>query len=196
MASFASETVAYLLSTPVRLQNKDSARVIKVDTTAGNFIHWYGSTFRYTTLAMSAQSATTGQVLEFKLGEETYCVSIDYVTEIVDIGELTQVPNAPPYVEGVMDLRGRTTAIVDPKAVFGIDEGGEGKRIIVFDPAIIEDQNAAGWLVDEVYQVVQIDAEQVDRSPANDAGSIRGVVKREGENFVIWVDPAVVHSRG
>ncbi|MFC7075292.1 chemotaxis protein CheW [Haloarcula halophila] len=144
---------------------------------------------------MSAQSATTGQVLEFKLGDETYCVSIDYVTEIVDIGELTKVPNAPPHVEGVMDLRGRTTSIVNPKAVFGIDEAGEEKRIIVYDPEIVQTQSAAGWLVDEVYQVVQVSPEQVDRSPANDNGSIRGVVKRDDE-FVIWVDPAVVHAAG
>ncbi|MFC6975180.1 chemotaxis protein CheW [Halomicroarcula sp. GCM10025709] len=144
---------------------------------------------------MSAQSATTGQVLEFKLGDETYCVSIDYVTEIVDVGELTKVPNAPPHVEGVMDLRGRTTSIVNPKAVFGIDEDGAEKRIIVYDPEIVQTQSAAGWLVDEVYQVVQILPEQVDQSPANDNGSIRGVVKRDDE-FVIWVDPAVVHAAG
>ena len=143
---------------------------------------------------MSAQSATTGQVLEFRLGTETYSVSIDYVTEIVDVGELTKVPNAPPYVEGVMDLRGRTTSIVDPKAVFGLDEEGEGRRIIVFDPDIAEDQSAVGWLVDEVFQVVQVDPDQVDPSPADDTGAIRGVVKRD-EEFVIWVDPAVVHAR-
>ena len=143
---------------------------------------------------MSAQSTTTGQVLEFKLGEETYCVSIGYVTEIVDVGELTQVPNAPAHVEGVMDLRGRTTSIVDPKTVFGIHGDSDGKRIIVFDPEIVQDQGAAGWLVDEVHQVVQITPEQIDRSPANDSGSIRGVVKRDDE-FVIWVDPAVVHAQ-
>ena len=143
---------------------------------------------------MSAQTATTGQVLEFRLGTETYSVSIDYVTEIVDVGELTKVPSAPPYVEGVMDLRGRTTSIVDPKAVFGLDGDSDGNRIIVFDPGIVEDQSAVGWLVDEVYQVVQIDPEQVDQSPANDTGSIRGVIKRDDE-FVIWVDPAVVHAQ-
>jgi purine-binding chemotaxis protein CheW len=144
---------------------------------------------------MSAQSGTTGQVLEFKLGTETYSVSIDYVTEIVDVGELTKVPNAPSYVEGVMDLRGRTTSIVDPKAVFGLDDDGESRRIIVFDPDIVQEQSAVGWLVDEVFQVVQVDPEQVDRSPGDDAGSIRGVVKRD-DDFVIWVDPAVVHARG
>ncbi|QGA83810.1 chemotaxis protein CheW [Halomicrobium sp. LC1Hm] len=139
-------------------------------------------------------STTEGQVLEFELGEETYCVSIDYVTEIVDVGDLTTVPNAPRHVEGVMDLRGRTTSIVNPKSVFGIGDSGAEQRIIVFDPEIIEDQSAAGWLVDEVDQVVQISDDQVDDSPAADSdGSIRGVVKRE-DDFVIWVDPRVVHS--
>jgi purine-binding chemotaxis protein CheW len=139
-------------------------------------------------------STTEGQVLEFELGEETYCVSIDYVTEIVDVGDLTKVPNAPRHVEGVMDLRGRTTSIVNPKSVFGIGDDGAARRIIVFDPEIIEDQSAAGWLVDEVDQVVQIADEQVDDSPAADSdGSIRGVVKRD-DDFVIWVDPRVVHS--
>ncbi|PSP67457.1 chemotaxis protein CheW [Halobacteriales archaeon QH_8_67_27] len=138
-------------------------------------------------------SATDGQVLEFALGEETYCVSIDYVTEIVDVGNVTTVPNAPPHIRGVMDLRGRTTSIVDPKVVFGIDDEGEERRIIVFDPAVVDDQGAAGWVVDEVFQVVQVDSNDVDDSPSRDQEAIRGVVKRD-DDFVIWVDPKSVHS--
>jgi purine-binding chemotaxis protein CheW len=141
----------------------------------------------------AATADTTGQVLEFALGEETYCVSIDYVTEIVDVGELTTVPNAPPHVEGVMDLRGRTTSIVDPKVVFGISGDGERRRIIVYDPGIVEDQGAVGWLVDEVFQVVEVDPGNVDPAPGQDDDSIRGVVKRD-DDFVIWVDPREVHS--
>jgi purine-binding chemotaxis protein CheW len=133
----------------------------------------------------------TGQVLEFALGEETYCVSIDYVTEIVDVGDLTEVPNTPRHVEGVMDLRGRTTSIVSPKVVFGIGGGGE-RRIIVFDPDIVEEQGAVGWLVDEVSQVVSVDPANVDEAPGQD-DAIVGVVKRD-DDFVIWVDPRTVHG--
>lgn len=140
-------------------------------------------------------SDATNQVLEFKLGEETYCVSIDYVTEIVDVGELTSVPNSPPHVEGVMDLRGRTTSIIDPKVVFDIGDEGEAARIIVFDPEIAgDDQGAVGWLVDEVYQVSQVDPENVDRSPTSEeVRSIKGVVKRDGA-FIIWVDPTAIRT--
>jgi len=139
-------------------------------------------------------ATTNGQVLEFKLDDETYCVSIDYVTEIVDVGDLTTVPNSPAHVEGVMDLRGRTTSIIDPKVVFEIGSSDDARRIIVFDPDIVEDQGAAGWLVDEVHQVVQIDQTDVDESPAQDDEAIHGVIKQEDGDFVIWVDPAVVHS--
>jgi purine-binding chemotaxis protein CheW len=139
-------------------------------------------------------STTNGQVLEFELGEETYCVSIDYVTEIVDVGDVTTVPNAPAHVEGVMDLRGRTTAIVDPKVVFDIDADGARRRIVVFDPDIVEDQGAAGWLVDEVDQVVTVDETDVDESPADGGAAVTGVVKRGEGDFVIWVDPRAVHA--
>lgn len=138
---------------------------------------------------------TNGQVLEFELGDETYCVSIDHVTEIVDVGELTKVPNSPDHVEGVMDLRGRTTSIVNPKAVFDIDgEDRAAERIIVYDPEITQNAGAVGWLVDEVKQVVQVDHDNVDQSPAEDKESIKGVIKQDEGNFVIWVDPQRVHS--
>ena len=143
--------------------------------------------------ATGAGRGTTGQVLEFALGEETYCVSIDYVTEIVDVGELTTVPNTPRHVEGVMDLRGRTTSIVSPKVVFGVDGSGEERRIVVFDPAVVEDQGAVGWLVDEVSQVVSVNPANVDEAPGKDDDAIVGVVKRD-DDFVIWVDPRAVHG--
>jgi len=142
----------------------------------------------------SAMGTTNGQVLEFELDGETYCVSIDFVTEIVDVGDLTAVPNSPQHVEGVMDLRGRTTSIIDPKVVFGLDGDGEEQRIIVFDPDVVEDQKAAGWLVDEVNQVVQVDPADVDEAPARDDDAIHGVIKPADGEFVIWVDPQSVHA--
>jgi len=141
----------------------------------------------------------TGQVLEFKLGTEIYCVDIDYVTEIVDVGELTALPNAADYIEGVMDLRGRTTAIVDPKEIFDIEAVETAdQRIIVFDPEIIADRKAAGWLVDEVYQVLRLDEETVEEAPEGGREAVRGVIKHDEDDaddgFVIWVDPQAVHS--
>lgn len=134
----------------------------------------------------TTQPVETEQVLEFSLGEETYCVSIEYVTEIVDMGELTPIPNSPPHVEGVIDLRGNTTSIVDPKVGLGI-EGELGDRIVIFDSAIFDDERSIGWAVDSVEEVSDIDAESVDDAPI-DGDHIQGLIKRESE-FVVWIDP-------
>ncbi|MFB6131731.1 MAG: chemotaxis protein CheW [Salinigranum sp.] len=128
------------------------------------------------------------QVLEFKLGTETYCVDIDYVSEIVDRGSLTAVPNAPHYVDGVMDLRGRTTSIVNPKALLNVAGDGGSKRIVIFDPGTFEDDAAIGWLVDEVYQVFQVSMSDVEEPPLDNDESIRGIIKRDGE-LIIWISP-------
>jgi purine-binding chemotaxis protein CheW len=139
--------------------------------------------------ADEAEDVREMQVLEFKLGGETYCVDIEYVSEIVDRGSLTAVPNAPAYVDGVMDLRGRTTSIVNPKALLNLDTGeGESKRIVIFDSSKFEDDAAVGWLVDEVYQVVRVGANEIEEPPLEKDDSIEGVIKRDGE-LVIWISP-------
>jgi purine-binding chemotaxis protein CheW len=121
-------------------------------------------------------------------------LDISYIDEIVDAGELTRIPNSPTHVEGVMDLRGRTTAIIDPKVLFGIDAEGDRNRIIVFDPDSVADGSAVGWVVDEVFQVIHVDPEDVDESTVADDDSVRGIVKRDGA-FIVWVEPEVAHER-
>lgn len=133
-----------------------------------------------------ATEPTTVELLEFDLGSETYGVDIQSVAEVVTMEETTGLPDAPPHLVGVMDLRGTTTAIVDPKTVFGL-EGEHGGRVIVFDDAAFDDGRPVGWVVDEVSQVVQVDPETVEEAPV-DEDAIRGVVRRS-EEFVIWVDP-------
>ncbi len=137
---------------------------------------------------MSQADAT--QVLEFGLGDESYCLDISFIDEIVDAGELTRIPNSPPHVEGVMDLRGRTTSIIDPKRVFDIEGDGDRNRIIVFDPSTTGEQGAIGWVVDEVYQVVHVATGDVDSTTLTDDDGVRGIVKRE-DRFVVWVEPDI-----
>ncbi|WP_299234855.1 chemotaxis protein CheW [Natronomonas sp.] len=139
----------------------------------------------------ATQQLETEQVLEFRLGEETYCVSIEYVTEIVDMGELTPIPNSPPHVEGVIDLRGNTTSIIDPKV--GLDVGGDlGDRIVIFDSAIFEDDRSIGWAVDSVEEVSDVSEQEVDDPPV-DHGHIRGLIKRDSE-FIVWIDPRMING--
>jgi len=147
-----------------------------------------------TTSSEDTASDGSAQVLEFGLGDETYCLDIDVIDEIVDAGQLTRIPNSPPQVEGVMDLRGRTTSIINPKTVFDIEQGGERNRIIVFDPDSIGDQGTIGWIVDEVFQVTDITSDDVDETTTANDENVHGIVKGE-ERFVVWVDPDIVSGQ-
>jgi len=144
------------------------------------------------TVSETTARARTVQLLEFELGSESYAVDIAHVAEIVDVNDLTVVPNSAPHVEGVMDLRGKTTTIIDPKAVFGIRDDGDRKRIVVFDREYTADGKPVGWIVDEVDQVVEVDTEDVESSPVDDADdAVQGVIKRDSD-FTIWVRPTVL----
>lgn len=133
-----------------------------------------------------------GQVLEFTLGDEEYCISITDVTEIVNIGAVTEVPNTPAHVVGIMDLRGNTTTIVDPTVLLDLDADSEASRILVFDPTIFEDNRSVGWMVDGVHEVTRVTEDQVGES-GTEADYVRGVVKNE-EGYVVWVEPRDLHA--
>jgi purine-binding chemotaxis protein CheW len=87
-----------------------------------------------------------------------------------------------------MDLRGRTTSIVNPKSLLNIREDSEAKRIIIFDSGGFDDDAAIGWVVDEVYQVVRVSMNDVEKPPLDNDPSIEGIIKRDGE-LVIWISP-------
>lgn len=128
------------------------------------------------------------QALVFTLGETKYCVGIDRVNEIVEKGDLTQVPNTASHVEGVMDLRGETTTIIDPNNVLNTGVETTGDRVIIFES---EDQKRpVGWLVDRVHAVIEVSDDDIE--PVSDETTVRGVI-RSDERFVIWVRPAAVN---
>ncbi|ACV10875.1 CheW protein [Halorhabdus utahensis DSM 12940] len=127
------------------------------------------------------------RVLEFRLGEERYCLDIEYVEEIVREESVTRVPNTPEYVTGVVDLRGQITTILDPKVAADIETDDGDRLMIVFDADVFEDHGEIGWLVDAVDQVSLIAESDVKESPIQEP-YINGVIEREDE-FVIWTTP-------
>jgi len=135
-------------------------------------------------------SQTVGdvQVLEFRLEDRKYCIDITHVDEIVDKDELTPLPNSDPRVEGVMDLRGTTTTIINPKKVLDLAETETGDRVVVLET---DDDTEVGWLIDAVNQVVSLDDETVDESVESE--SVRGIV-RQDDGFVVWVKPDEING--
>ncbi|MFW5922417.1 MAG: chemotaxis protein CheW [Halodesulfurarchaeum sp.] len=124
----------------------------------------------------------------FQLGDSEYCLDIAYVDEIVERGKLTPLPNSADHFEGVMDLRGETTTIFNPKTYFDVDgTGDQGDRILILD----HDGGNVGWVVDGVDRVIEFASENVESQMQN--GAVEGVL-RQDDGFIIVVDPTVVED--
>jgi purine-binding chemotaxis protein CheW len=126
------------------------------------------------------------QVLEFTLGADRYCVDIDHVEEIVAAGDLTPLPNTPPAVAGLMDLRGTSTTILDPTTVLDIGAPSAGTQVIILDG-----DQPVGWLVDRAHRVSTLDDVDVDTVP--ESPHVSGVIS-DGGRFVVWVEPGTVNG--
>jgi purine-binding chemotaxis protein CheW len=131
---------------------------------------------------------TPSQVLEFTLGDERYCVGIDAVEEIVKRKSVTPLPDTPQHIVGMMDLRGETTTIVNPKLVLETGNSDGEQFVVIFQDG---DGSQIGWLVDEVHEVATLPAPDVE--PAEDNAYVNGIVSEDDE-FTVWIDPARVNG--
>lgn len=106
----------------------------------------------------------TKQIITFKLGEEEFGVDILQVKEIEKLDqEITRVPKAPGFVEGVFNLRGDIVPIVDLRKRFGLSLKplGRDTRVII---AEIND-NSVGMMVDSVTEVLRIPVSSIEDAP-------------------------------
>lgn len=108
------------------------------------------------------------QLVTFSVGSEEFGVDILKVQEIIRIMEITKVPKAPPFVEGVINLRGLVIPILDLRRRFGMPEkgGDTDTRIIVVDIQGI----TVGFVVDSVSEVLRIPVSTVEPAPPVVAG--------------------------
>ncbi|MBN2140084.1 MAG: chemotaxis protein CheW [Desulfovibrionaceae bacterium] len=109
------------------------------------------------------QDAELMQLVTFSIGDEEFGVDILQVQEIIRTMEITKVPKAPDFVEGVINLRGKVIPIIDLRKRFGMETRKHDKhtRIIV-----IEINNTiVGFVVDSVSEVLRIPANTVEPPP-------------------------------
>lgn len=108
------------------------------------------------------------QYLLFRLGEETYAVSILRIKEIIEYGSVTAVPMMPRCLKGVINLRGKVVPVVDLAIRFGRAACEPGRRtcIVIVELEVDEGPQDFGLLVDAVNQVVEIPPGSVLEPPA------------------------------
>ena len=117
------------------------------------------------------------QIVGFRIGQETFGLPIAIVREIVRVPEITPVPNAPTYIEGVINLRGRIIPVVDLRKRFGGDiaELNKMSRVVVVELETRVD----GLIVNSASEVLRIPPSQIE-APQN--------IFQEGEiNFITGV---------
>ena len=143
-------------------------------------------------VADSEQSRTCDllQLVTFGLGNEEFAVDILKVREINKPREITKIPNAPHYMEGVINLRGRVIPVINLRNNFGLphQENDSGTRIMIMDMQGL----TIGVVVDYVSEVLRISPDIVESAPAmikeKDSNDfIRGIAKMD-DRLIILVD--------
>ncbi|MBB1334188.1 purine-binding chemotaxis protein CheW [Pseudoalteromonas sp. SR44-5] len=142
---------------------------------------------------MLEQGQGVKQFLTFIMADEEYGVDILTVQEIRSWEEITEIPNAPDYVKGVINLRGTIVPILDLRLRFGLATIDYGPLTVVIVVKVIFEQNSKimGMVVDavsDVYSIVEQDAKTVPNfSGSENAEFIAGLVN-VGEKMVALLD--------
>lgn len=127
---------------------------------------------------MTTDVLETKQYINVRLDSEQYGIDISYVDNIVRLQQITRVPKAQYFFEGVINLRGEVMPVLSLRKKIGLPdiEDTSSTRIIIIK---IDDTNAKlGILVDEVREVVTLDESSIDKAAHDDNGlSLIGVGK-------------------
>lgn len=137
----------------------------------------------------SDQTSELLQLVSFNIGSEEFGVDILKVQEINRMVEITRVPQAPHYVEGVINLRGKVIPIIDLRKRFNLEvkEYDKNTRIVVVDI----NGSIMGMVVDSVSEVLRLPSNTIEPPPEIVAGInseyIKGVAKLE-DRLLIFLD--------
>jgi purine-binding chemotaxis protein CheW len=128
--------------------------------------------------------------LTFSISNEVYGIDIGDITEIIEMQKITEVPDMPKYVKGVINLRGRVIPVMDLRLRFNIDEREYDDRTCVV--IVNVEDTSIGFVVDRVLEVVDIPEGNIDPPPQFKSASgfdkyVTGIGK-VGEDVKILLD--------
>lgn len=142
------------------------------------------------------EDTITGKYLTFNIGQEVYGLEISVVTEIVGIQNITEVPDLPVYMKGVINLRGKIIPVIDAGIKFGRPPVPYHDRTCII---IMDIENVLiGLIVDKVNEVTDIPEENVVPPPDGKTGFSNQFVKgigMVGSDMKLLVDSSKIFSR-
>ncbi len=140
-----------------------------------------------------AETALLSQYLTFALGEELYAIDVADVREVLEMTPVTPIPRVPPYMRGVINVRGSVVPVVDLRIKFGMSRTDQSIHtcVVVLDLRVQGSMIVIGAIVDAVQEVIELEESQVDQVPRLGTGMetefIRGIGKRD-EKFIMILD--------
>lgn len=149
--------------------------------------------------ASSSGGIAPAQYLTFTLGGEMFGVGILNVKEIIEFGNITEIPMMPAFIRGVINLRGAVVPVIDLAARFGGKSTEIGRRtcIVIIEVLDEDTHHDIGVVVDAVSEVLEIPNGEIEPPPSFGtrirAEFIQGMGKVAGK-FVILLDIARVLS--
>ncbi len=104
----------------------------------------------------------TIQFIVIRIGEEQYGIDIKYVDNIDHMPNVTRVPNVPPYIKGVINMRGEVLPVMSIRTKMGLPEVEYTKntRVIMVK---MEQYGVVGLIVDEVREVVTLEMDKIEK---------------------------------
>jgi purine-binding chemotaxis protein CheW len=133
----------------------------------------------------------TQQYLTFMLGGETYAMGILAIKEIIEYGNLTEVPRMPQFIRGVINLRGAVVPVIDLGSRFGKQATKVTRRtcIVIIEVATGDETQDVGVMVDAVNAVLEIPPQEIEPPPSFGANIradfINGMGKVNGKFVII-----------
>lgn len=138
----------------------------------------------------AAEAVEERTYVAFRLEREEFGLPVGSVREVLRVGEVTRVPQAPPHIRGVMNVRGSILPVVEIRTRIGLpplDPGPEA-RVVVLEVG----ERALGLLVDRVTRVAKVRVTEIEPPPAEVVSArtdyVVGVAKR-AEGLLILLDP-------
>jgi purine-binding chemotaxis protein CheW len=141
------------------------------------------------TIPEGDEDTLSGRYLTFQVGKETFGVEIRSVIEISGLQPITELPEMPEYIKGIIDLRGRIIPVMDVRLRFKLEAKDYSDRtsIIIID----KDGNSFGLIIDDVEEVIKLDDEHILNKPEISKENSCAYVKNIGKvdnRIVLLID--------
>lgn len=149
---------------------------------------------------MASNATLKSTYLSFVIGGEYFAVPVSKVLNVLEKQPISQVPNAPSYLRGVINFRGEIISVVRTHRKFGMDEPSADAKYVIITLELDrpDEKLILGAIADKVKDVISIPEEEIKPVPQVDTEfnthHLQGIYQK-GENFIMLLDVDAVFSK-